>query len=69
MKCKHLNLFKLSGLDWLIISCSANDRPYTPSLSELDDYCNGKEYTKCPVLLKMGCAGSDTPCSEAAFAE
>ncbi len=69
MKCKYLNLFRLSRLDWSVTSCMANDRPYTPSLSELHDYCNGKGYTKCPVLLKMGCAGSDTPCAEVAFAE
>jgi len=69
MKCKYLNLFRLSKFDWSITSCMANDRPYTPSLSELKDYCKDQEYTKCPVLLKMGCAGSDDPCSEVAFTD
>jgi len=68
MKCRHLNLFRLSRLDWSITSCLANDRPYTPSLSELNDYCKGEGYEKCPVLLKMRCPGSDTPCPEVAFA-
>jgi len=69
MKCRYMNLFRLSRLDWSIISCLANDRPYTPSLSELRDYCEGKEYAKCPVLRRMVCAGSDAPRSEVAFAE
>lgn len=56
MKCKYLNLYRLSKLDWSITSCTANDRPYSPSLSELHDYCKGKEYTRCPVLLRKDCA-------------
>ena len=69
MKCKYLNLFRLYMLDWSITSCMANDRPYTPSLSELQNYCEGQEYTNCPVLLQMGCAGFDPTCSEIAFTE
>ena len=67
MKFKYLNLFRLSRFDWSITSSLANDRLYAPSLSELHYYCEGKEYTKCPVLLKMGCAERDTHCSEVAF--
>ena len=69
MKCKYLDLFRLPRLDWSITSCLANDRPYTPSISELHEYCESKNYSKCPVLLKMDCAVNDTPCPEVAFAE
>jgi hypothetical protein len=67
MRCKYLNLFKMSRLDWSVISCMANDRPYTPSISELHYYCKGEEYTKCPVLIKKDYTGEDTPCPEVDF--
>lgn len=52
MKCKYLNQFSLSEFGWTVESCTANDRPYTPSISELHDYCKCNEFRKCPVLLK-----------------
>jgi len=52
MKCKYLNQFRLSEFGWTVESCTANDRPYAPSISELHDYCKGNEFKKCPVLLK-----------------
>ncbi len=52
MKCKYLNQFCLSEFGWTVKSCTANDRPYAPSISELQDYCNSSEFKKCPVLLK-----------------
>ncbi len=52
MKCEYLNQFRLSEFGWTVESCTANDRLYAPSISELRDYCKGGEITKCPVLLK-----------------
>ncbi len=52
MKCKYLNQFSISEFEWTVESCTANDRPYAPSISELHDYCKGSEFRKCPVLLK-----------------
>jgi hypothetical protein len=52
MECKYLNQFRLSEFGWTVESCTANDRPYAPSISELHDYCKGSELMKCPVLLK-----------------
>ncbi|BCB95305.1 hypothetical protein JZK55_02270 [Dissulfurispira thermophila] len=52
MKCKYLNQFRLSEFGWTVESCTANDRPYAPSISELHDYCNGNEVKRCPVWLK-----------------
>lgn len=52
MKCKYLNQFRLLELGWTVESCTANDRPYAPSISELQDYCKNIKARKCPVLLK-----------------
>jgi hypothetical protein len=52
MGCKYLNQFRLSEFKWTVESCTANDWPYAPSISELRDYCKGSEPSKCPVLLK-----------------
>lgn len=59
MKCKYLNQFRLSEFGWtsvakvtVVESCTASDRPYASSISELHDYCKGSELRKCPVLLK-----------------
>lgn len=42
MKCPHL-------LCWVIASCKAGDNPYVPSISELNEYCNGMKHEKCPL--------------------
>lgn len=52
MECKYLNQFRLSEFGWTVESCTASDRPYAPSISELHYYCKGIEFRKCPVLLK-----------------
>lgn len=52
MKCEYLNQFRLSEFGWTVESCTANDRLYAPSISELRDYCKGGEIAKCPVLLR-----------------
>ncbi|MDA8077301.1 MAG: hypothetical protein M0Z79_00020 [Nitrospiraceae bacterium] len=44
MKCPHLLT--------LLPSCKALDRPYVPSLFELDEYCCAKAHRKCPLYLK-----------------
>lgn len=59
MRCKHLNQYSLSEFDWSISSCSANDRLYLPSVSELDGYCKDIEHKKCPVFLKGACSFND----------
>jgi hypothetical protein len=45
MKCPHL-------LKWSISSCKALDKPYVPSLFELEEYCRTKDHRKCPFYLK-----------------
>ena len=42
MKCPHL-------ICWIIASCKAGDKPYVPSISELNEYCNGMKHEKCPL--------------------
>ena len=45
MKCPHL-------LKWSVWSCKALDKPYVPSLFELEEYCRTKEHRKCPFYLQ-----------------
>jgi hypothetical protein len=45
MKCPHL-------MKWVRSSCKAFERPYTPSMFELEEYCRRKEHRKCPFYLK-----------------
>lgn len=45
MKCPHL-------IKWVISSCKALDRPYVPSLFELEEYCRTRGHRKCPFYLK-----------------
>ncbi|MBZ0157375.1 MAG: hypothetical protein K8I29_14350 [Alphaproteobacteria bacterium] len=52
MRCGYLHQFRLSGAGFPVESCTACRSPYVPSISELHDYCRGKEYRKCPVLLE-----------------
>ena len=44
MKCPHL-------LKWVIPTCRALDKPYVPSLFELEEYCRTESYRKCPFCL------------------
>ncbi len=48
MKCPHL-------ICWVISSCKAGDKPYVPSIFELNEYCNGLQHAKCPLYR-----GADT---------
>lgn len=45
MKCPHL-------IKWVISSCKAVDRPYVPSLFELEEYCRTRSHRKCPFYLR-----------------
>ena len=45
MKCPHL-------MKWVRASCKAFERPYTPSMFELEEYCRGKDHRKCPFYLR-----------------
>lgn len=47
MKCPHL-------MKWLSYSCKANEKPYFPSSFQIDEYCKGKFYKKCPFIIKKG---------------
>ncbi len=46
MKCPHL-------VCWVIASCKAGDKPYVPSIFELDEYCNGLHHAKCPLYRRV----------------
>ncbi|MDA8079284.1 MAG: hypothetical protein M0Z79_10155 [Nitrospiraceae bacterium] len=37
-------------MEWVISSCRGNVKPYVPSLLELREYCNAKQYDRCPVF-------------------
>lgn len=45
MRCPHL--FK-----WTVSYCKAVDRPYAPSLFELEEYCKTRDHRKCPFYLR-----------------
>ena len=47
MKCPHL-------MKWLSYSCKANEKPYFPSPFQIEEYCKGKFYKKCPFIIKKG---------------
>jgi len=44
MKCTHL-------VSLVVCSCKAGDRPYVPSLFELDEYCRTARHSRCPFYL------------------
>jgi len=58
MKCKH---FIASGV---LSACSALDKPYVPSLSNLVEYCKTIDHRNCPFYLRgivcMNQAENDT---------
>ena len=46
MKCPHLG-------KWIIAECKAMDRPYVPSLFELEEYCRNQKYKRCPFFVNI----------------
>ncbi|MEW6109570.1 MAG: hypothetical protein AB1632_10450 [Nitrospirota bacterium] len=46
MKCPYLT-------KWVVSSCKACDKPYAPSLFELQEYCRSISHTKCPFYLMI----------------
>ena len=48
MQCPNL----VEWVDWVILLCKAADKPYVPSLFELEEYCKTNSYMECPFLLK-----------------
>lgn len=46
MKCTHLIINR--GIS----ACSSLEKPYVPSLFELEEYCRTNEHRKCPFYLK-----------------
>lgn len=44
MKCPQL-------VSLAVCSCKAGDRPYVPSLFELDEYCRTARHSRCPYYL------------------
>ena len=45
MKCPHL-------IKWLTFTCKAKEKPYSPSVFQVQEYCKGKYYNKCPFYSK-----------------
>jgi hypothetical protein len=39
-------------MKWVRASCKAFERPYIPSMFELEEYCRTKAHRKCPFYLK-----------------
>jgi hypothetical protein len=46
MKCPYL-------VESPVLACKAGEKPYSPSLFQLHEYCKNKNYKKCPFLLKL----------------
>ncbi|UCH46090.1 MAG: hypothetical protein JSV11_05115 [Nitrospiraceae bacterium] len=47
-KCPNL----VEWLDWVIILCKKGERPYVPSLAEMQRYCKNNSFSRCPYYLK-----------------
>ena len=52
MRCIYLTRFSLSDQGWTIESCTAHDRPYSPSIQELRTLCMSGETSVCPIYRK-----------------
>jgi hypothetical protein len=39
-------------MKWVRASCKAFEKPYTPSMFELEEYCRRKDHRKCPFYLR-----------------
>lgn len=44
MSCPHL-------LNWTVSSCRADDKPYIPSIYELQEYCTVGAHERCPLYV------------------
>ncbi len=49
VKCPNL----VEWVNWTILLCKAGDKPYVPTLSELDEYCKSEDYNKCFFYLDL----------------
>lgn len=52
MRCPHL-------LNWTVSACVADDRPYVPSIFELQEYCTGKRHERCPLYVGLAHRGRE----------
>jgi hypothetical protein len=43
-KCPNLD----EWTGWVILVCNAGEKPYVPSVFELNEYCRKKCFFKCP---------------------
>lgn len=46
MRCPHL-------LNWTVSSCKADDKPYIPSIYELQEYCTVRAHKRCPLYMNV----------------
>ena len=44
MSCPHL-------LNWTVSYCRADDKPYIPSIYELQEYCTIGAHERCPLYI------------------
>jgi hypothetical protein len=49
-------------MKWVRASCKAFERPYEPSLFELEEYCRKKDHRRCPLYLKDTIRTNDAEC-------
>ncbi|MBI5204014.1 MAG: hypothetical protein HZA11_03760 [Nitrospirae bacterium] len=40
-------------MKWVVCSCIAAEKPYGPSLFELEEYCRSDRYKRCPFYLEL----------------
>jgi hypothetical protein len=48
MKCGHLK-------GWTIAVCRVDEKPYVPSVFQLEEYCKTSRHKRCPFLAKNTC--------------
>ncbi len=53
MSCPHL--FK-----WTVSSCKADDKPYIPSVYELQEYCTVGAHERCPLYVDVEHVGHES---------
>ncbi len=44
MRCPHL-------VDRMVSFCKADDKPYVPSIYELQEYCTAGKHQRCPLFI------------------
>lgn len=58
MKCPYLEKWVIAACRAASITGIAGEKPYTPSLFQLHEYCKSKEHRRCPLYLRDAISSS-----------